>query len=481
MECRDHRHRRRNDPPPGPQRRSHQQLLTCTWSLQRAQYGEQPYWAAIALAAMLGGIGRPGGGFAFGHGSLNGVGVPRAELPGPELATPPNPAAAAIPVARITDMLLQPGMAYEFNGRHGTYPNVQLVYWAGGNPFHHHQDLNRLHAAWQKPQTIIVHESWWTPTARRADIVLPATTTLERNDVGGSSRDPFIFAMHRAIAPIGEAKSDFDIFHALTQRLGYAEAFTEGRNEMDWCRMIYQRVLSGAARQNVSLPRFDDFWDAGFIEMPPPDEDFVLFADFRRDPIVHPLKTPSGRIEITSETIAGFGYDDCPPHPAWRAPQEWLGGAEAARWPLHLITHQPADRLHSQMDPGPVSRSNKIRGRERVRLNPEDAAQRGVASDDIVRVFNDRGSCLAAAVVEDGIMPGVVVMATGAWFDPGEAAEPERHGNPNVLTRDIGTSRLAQGPSALSALVDIERWGSALPDIQAFTAPTITSADRVSV
>ena len=214
---------------------------------------------------------------------------------------------------------------------------------------------------------------------------------------------------------------------------------------MDWCRMIYQRVLSGAARQNVSLPRFDDFWDAGFIEMPPPDEDFVLFADFRRDPIVHPLKTPSGRIEITSETIAGFGYDDCPPHPAWRAPQEWLGGAEAARWPLHLITHQPADRLHSQMDPGPVSRSDKIRGRERVRLNPEDAAQRGVRATNR-RVFNDRGSCLAAAVVEDGIMPGVVVMATGAWFDPGEAAEPERHGNPECADPRHRHFALGPGP-----------------------------------
>jgi biotin/methionine sulfoxide reductase len=452
-------------------------LITCAWSLQRAHRGEQPYWAAIALAAMLGGIGLPGGGFAFGHGSLNGVGVPRADLPGPEIDMPANPSGKSIPVARIADMLLQPGAPYEFNGRRDAYPDIRLIYWAGGNPFHHHQDLNRLRKAWQKPETIIVHESWWTPTARHADIVLPATTTLERNDVGGSSRDPYIFAMHRAIDPVGDARSDFDIFAALAERLGYAHAFTEGRGEMEWCRTIYERVRTGAARKNVTLPSFEDFWREGFVELPPPDEDFVLFEDFRRAPDLHPLKTPSGRIEIVSEKIAGFGYMDCPPHPAWIAPDEWLGSDAASQWPLHLITHQPAGRLHSQMDPGPVSRGSKVKDREQIRLNPRNAAERGIDSGDIVRVFNARGACLAAALLDDSVMPGVAVMATGAWFDPApETGAPERHGNPNVLTRDIGTSRLTQGPSALSALVEIERWTAPLPPVRAFTPPEFAPA-----
>ena len=207
-------------------------MITCAWSLQRAHHGEQPYWAAIVLAAMLGGIGLPGGGFAFGHGSTNGIGVPRIDVPGPELPLPLNPARTVIPVARMADMLLDPGARYAFNGRQYTYPDVKLIYWAGGNPFHHHQDLNRLARAWQKPETVVVHDSWWTPTVRHADIVLPATTTLERNDVGGSSRDPFILAMHRAIDPVGEARNDFDIFRALARRLGYEAAFTEGRDEM---------------------------------------------------------------------------------------------------------------------------------------------------------------------------------------------------------------------------------------------------------
>jgi biotin/methionine sulfoxide reductase len=451
-------------------------MITCTWSLQRAHHGEQPYWAAIALAAMLGGIGLPGGGFAFGHGSLNGVGVPRANAPGPEISLPANPAKSAIPVARIADMLLDPGGAYEFNGRSGVYPDIKLVYWAGGNPFHHHQDLNRLRRGWQKPETIIVHDSWWTPTARHADIVLPATTSLERNDVGGSSRDPFVFAMHRAIAPIGEARSDFDIFRALAGRLGYEEAFTEGRDEMAWCRSIYEGMRAGAAKNNVALPEFASFWAEGFAELPQPAEDFILFDEFRRDPEHHPLRTPSGKIEIASETIGGFGYTDCPSHPAWLAPAEWLGSSLVERWPLHLVTHQPADRLHSQMDPASVSRGNKVHGREQIRIHPQDADKRGIKTGDIVRVFNDRGACLAAAHVDDAMAAHVVMMATGAWFDPSDAGDDlERHGNPNVLTLDVGTSRLTQGPSALSALVDIERWSDPLPPIQIWNPPAIAS------
>lgn len=448
--------------------------ITCSWSLQRAHRGEQPYWAAIALAAMLGDIGLPGGGFGFGHGSLNGVGIPRINLPGPEISTPPNPARAAIPVARIADMLLHPGMEYEFNGRRDVYPDVQLIYWAGGNPFHHHQDLNRFRRAWQKPQTIIVNECLWTPTARHADIVLPATMTLERNDVGGSSRDPFVFAMHKAVETLGEAKDDFVIFRELAHRLGYEEAFTEGRTEMDWCRWIYAKLHDTAAQNQITLPDFDTFWTKGAVELPPPSEDFVLFDAFRRDPDRYPLKTPSGRIEITSATVGGFGYEDCPDHPAWLPPVEWLGSPAVERWPLHLITHQPVGRLHSQLDPGPVSLAGKVSGHEAVRLHPAEAARRQVHDGDVVRVFNDRGACLAGLIVDDGVMMGVAVMATGAWYDPGKTSDdPERHGNPNVLTVDVGSSRLTQGPSALTALVDVERWSGPAEAVQIFRDPVL--------
>lgn len=450
-------------------------MISAAWSLQRAHHGEQPYWMLITLAAMLGQIGLPGGGFGFGHGSMDGTGNPRPEGAAPEMPLGANPAQRAIPVARVADMLLHPGAEFDFNGRRERYPEVKLVYWAGGNPFHHHQDLNRLRAAWARPETIVVHDIWWTATARRADIVLPATTALERNDVGGSSRDRYIIGMHKAIEPIASSRGDFDILRELGGRLGCEQAFTEGMDEMQWVRAIYERARHSNERAGIALPQFEDFWERGYAELPRPQEDFVLFADFRADPDAHPLKTPSGRIEIFSERIEGFAYDDCPPHPAWLPPMEWLGADAAQRFPLHLVSNQPPDRLHAQMDPGPVSQANKIAGREKLRLNPRDAAARGLADGDVVRIHNGRGACLAGVEIDAGVLPGVIVMATGAWYDPSGADEGhlERHGNPNVLSFDLGTSKLAQGPSALSVLVEVEKWTGPVPRMRGHEPPEI--------
>lgn len=446
-------------------------FITTAWSLQRSRYGEQPFWMAIVLSAMLGQVGMPGGGFGFGHGSMNGVGNPRLDVPAPEVPMGVNPAKSSIPVARIADCLLMPGAEYDFNGARRKYPDVRLVYWAGGNPFHHHQDLNRLNAAWQRPETVIVHESQWTPTARRGDIVLPATMMVERNDVGGSSRDDFVLAMHRAIDPVGKARNDFDIFRELAARLGTEQAFTEGRGEQAWLQHIYAGVRKGAEKSGVALPPFEEFWAQGYARLPEPKTSFVLYDEFRADPASNPLATPSGRIEIFSERIAAFGYDDCPPHPTWLARPEWLGGQGAASYPLHLISNQPYDRLHSQGDAGVVAQAHKVAGRERIRIHPEDARARGIAAGDVVRVFNDRGACLAGAVIDDGVMRGVAIMSMGAWFDPSVAGDLDRAGNANVLTPDVGTSRLAQGSSAQSALVEIERFCADVPSVEVYSAP----------
>jgi biotin/methionine sulfoxide reductase len=198
-----------------------------------------------------------------------------------------------------------------------------------------------------------------------------------------------------------------------------------------------------------------------------------LYGEFRADPEAHPLKTPSGRIEIFSERIAGFGYDDCPGHPVWRAPREWLGSPRAQKFPLHLLSSQPATRLHSQLDDALVSRAAKVAGREPLWLHSRDAAARGIRDGDVVRVFNERGACLAGALLTDSIRPDVVLIQTGAWYDPLDPTDPfslDKHGNPNVLTHDLGTSRLSQGPAAQSVLVEVERATEA-PPVTAFDPP----------
>ncbi|WP_241825326.1 molybdopterin guanine dinucleotide-containing S/N-oxide reductase [Micromonospora sp. CB01531] len=454
---------------------AHRTLISATWSLQRADHGEQPFWMAIALAAVLGQIGLPGGGFGFAYGDAASIGHRRYPFPAPALPTGPNPTDSWIPVARIVDMLLNPGGGYDFDGERRRYPDIRLVYWAGGNPFHHHQDLNRLVEGWRRPETVIVHEPWWTPTARYADIVLPATTTLERNDLGASSRDRFLLAMHQVVPPRGQARNDHDIFVDLAGRLGFRETFTEGRDELGWIRHLYARTRTAAAGQGITLPDFDTFWRDGQAEIPA-SGGRVLLGDFRADPVGRPLRTPSGRIELWSQTIADFGYDDCPPHPAWLEPREWLGADLATRYPLHLVSNQPRTRLHGQLDMGRVSRASKIEGREPCRMHPADAAERGIGDGDVVRVHNDRGACLAGVRLDPAVRRGVLQLSTGAWYDPlrpGVLGALDVHGNANTLTADHGTSRLGQGPSAHSALVEVEVFTGPLPPITVFEPPPL--------
>jgi biotin/methionine sulfoxide reductase len=430
-------------------------LITVAWSLQRGEHGEQPYWMSAVLAAMLGQIGLPGGGVGYGYGAIGGVGKSLIGLRGMTFSQGRNPVRKVIPVARIGNMLRNPGQMYDFNGRREPYPDIRLIYWAGGNPYHHHQDLNALHEAWQTPETIIVNEPWWTATAKRADIVFPATTPYEREDIGRSALDDYLFYMPQLILPVGAARDDYAIFAGLAERLGVGEAFTEDRGADDWIKLLYSEYRDLAAVTGVEVPDLDTLKQRNWVRLPiraeGPNRSF--FAPFRDDPEASPLPTPSGRIEIFSETIEGFGYEDCPGHPVWLPPAEWLGAATEAA-PLHLVSPQPGDKLHSQLESAladvPGARP------ETLAIHPDDAKGRDIRSGDLVRVFNARGACRARASVTEDVLPGVVALPTGAWFgDPGGNIDPD--GNPNVLTRDVGTSRLGQGCSAHTALVDVRR------------------------
>ncbi|MGB5869981.1 MAG: molybdopterin-dependent oxidoreductase, partial [Albidovulum sp.] len=445
-------------------------MISVSWSLTRQDHGEQPYWAAITLAAMLGQIGLPGGGFGFGYSAMNYIGGTFTAIPGASFPQGVNPVKTFIPVARITDMLMKPGERFEFDGGQYEYPDIRLVWWAGGNPFHHHQDLNLMMQAWQKPDTIIANEWCWNPLAKRADIVLPCTTPLEREDIAMTPRDPYVVAMAKLTEPYGQARDDYDIFAGIAEAMGIRDAFTEGRSGQEWRRRIYDQTITLARDAGIDMPDYDSFRAMGWFRLDDPAEPVVMLRDFRADPEAHPLATPSGRIEIFSQTVADFGYDDCPGHPVWQEPYEWLG--KVGQWPLHLISNQPKDKLHSQIDHGSVSKAKKVAGREPLHIHPGDAAARGVKDGDVVRVFNARGACLGGVVIDAAIRPGVVQMSTGAWYDPDETGLC-KHGNPNVLTRDKGTSKLGQGPTAHSCLVEVELFTDVPPPVTAHAPPGI--------
>ncbi|SOJ54853.1 Dimethyl sulfoxide/trimethylamine N-oxide reductase [Mycobacterium simulans] len=446
-------------------------LITTSLSLQRAEHGEQTVWMGATLAAMLGQIGLPGGGFGHCY-SANGVGNAPVTCSLPALPQGNNPVSTFIPVAAISELLDRPGEQLPYNGRLLDLPDIKVVYWAGGNPFHHHQNLPRLRRALARVDTIVVHEQFWTAMAKHADIVVPTTTSFERDDFAASKNDPMLTAMPALVPRYANARDDYDTFSALAHRLGFGERFTEGRTVREWLAYIYEKWSAGL---DFAVPSFAEFWRAGQLRLPT-KTGLTWFSDFRADPLASPLGTPSGRIEIFSETIDGFGLPDCGGHPSWYEPKEWLGGPRAGLYPLHLIANQPRTRLHSQLDHGAASMDSKIHGREPIRINPKDADARELNNGDIVRVFNDRGACLAGVVVDDGLRPQVVQLSTGAWFDPADPSDPDSmcvHGNPNALSNDSGTSSLAHGSTGQHVLVQVEKFTGELPPLRAHEPPPL--------
>lgn len=447
-------------------------MISVGAGVQRTDFGEQPMWMAITLAAMLGQIGLPGGGYTVGYGVNANIGNIERLFRWGTLPQGRNPIDNFIPVAMISEMLLNPRGTYQHQGQERTFPDARLVWWAGGNPFHHHQDLNRLHAAFQTPETIIVNELNWTATARHADIVLPIAAAQERTDFGAGKSDNALVPMPQLVTPPGDARVEYDIYADLAERLGDANAFTEGKTHGEWLREIWDITRERGQEKNISLPNWDTFLAGDVIDLPDPSPNQVFLADFRADPVAAALPTPSGLIELYSETIAGFELPDCAGHASWFPSRDRASDPDGA-FPFALLSGQPKTRLHSQLDNGAYSLSHKIAGREPVLIHPDDALVCGIGEGDVVELFNARGRCLAGAKVTDEIMQGCLFLWTGAWFDPDFDAPQarDRHGNPNVLTHDLRTSSLTQSPAAHSTMVQMRRFAGTLPEIQAHVPP----------
>ena len=380
-----------------------------------------------------------------------------------------------IPVARFTDMLLQPGGTVPYNGRTLVYPDIRLVYWAGGNPFHHHQDLNRLMQAWRKPETIVFHEQFWTPAARMADIVLPATTSLERDDIGYGSREPYLIAMKKAREPVGEARDDYWIFAELAERLGQGEAYTEGRDTMAWLRHLYELSRAKSADAGVALPAFDEFWQAGIAEakgetrepvhaggLPRRSRRNIRSRRRRARSRSSPRRSPRSATTIARAM-----------RPGWSPPNGWAPRRPSAIRCTCCRTSRPTSCTAS-------STTARIRAPPRSRAasrspciptTPPRAASPTAtwcASSTTAAPAWRRRSC------RDRIRRGVVRLSTGAWFDPADSGsnQPlEKHGNPNALTLDIGASKLSQGCIAQTCLVEIERFDAPAPAVTAHRLP----------
>lgn len=436
--------------------------ITVAYALQRSRYGEEPVWMALVLAAMLGHWNAPGGGFSYSLGSMGGTGKPPLDVPLPSLPQGENRVGDFIPVARITDLLTRPGEAYTYKGETRHYADIRLVYWAGGNPFHHHQNLSVLAQAFTRPDTVIVHDSVSTATTRYADIVFPATLTAEREDIGAAGNDPFLVPMQRLAAPLPGARDDYEIFADLARRLDCEEKFCEGRTSREWQQALYARTQKALEKRKLPAPDFETFMAGEVVDLPVSDAPSRM-ERFHLDPIANPLETKSGKIEIWSDDVAASGL---PPHPAWVEPDEWLGGALAASHPFQLVANQPKGKLHSQLDFGRTSMSGKSNGRDVARLNADDASRLGIGAGDVIRIWNGRGGLLAVAAPDAGVMPSVIQLSTGAWYAPVELPGYGLtcvNGNPNAVTSDAGASGLSQGCTGQLCLVSAEKFAGEPP------------------
>ena len=181
-------------------------------------------------------------------------------------------------------MLLNPGRAYKYNGEDRVFPDIRMVWWAGGSPFHHHQDLRRLHKAFRHPEVIIVNELNWTSTARHADIVLPVVAPQERTDFGGGKSDNTLVPMPASADPPGKARAEFDIYADLAERLGTAEPFTEGLDANGWLRLIWDQTQKTATAFAECVPDWQTFINGGVVELKDPSPTQVFMAEFRENP-----------------------------------------------------------------------------------------------------------------------------------------------------------------------------------------------------
>ncbi|WP_415184489.1 molybdopterin-dependent oxidoreductase [Phaeovulum sp.] len=427
------------------------------WSLQRAHHGEMTHWAIINFAALTGKIGKPGEGVGFswhyGCGGMpqSGKATPVGLSQGKNLVTE-----YIVPASRITEALENPGAEIIYNGNVRKYPTTKMIYNAGNNFMSHQQDTNRLIRALGTVETIVSQDVWWTAATRWADIVLPASSTLERDDisVGGTYSNDRIYAMKKVIEPVAESRSDFDIFADLADLMYKRSQFVEDQQYEEYIDIIKQAYSRTTASETTP---FEEFWEKGYAWQKAPEaaRAWVRHGDFYTDPEKNKLHTRSGKIEMFCDTIAEMNLEDCPGMPTWLEPAEYLGNAQEGQ--LHMVSPHPWFRLHSQMGNSERLRDlYMIQGREPVRINSEDAAERGIANGDLVEIYNDRGAVIAGAVVSDEIMPGVISIYEGGWPQLDSKGRCNS-GLANFLTSSQKSSGLSQATTANTCLVSIKK------------------------
>ncbi len=436
----------------------------------RSAYGEQFNRAAATLTAMTGNLGIAGGSAGCGpqqvrdpaiklhafegvHRQLGGGGNP-LDLVSPlrndsveyqhkkrrkDFSTPypghfyvGGPSSAYLNRVRVADAILK--------GKSGGYPaDYKLLYLVTINYLNQYGNTNKIAEAMKKLEFVVVHEQFMTATAKFADIILPQNTIFERNDITTCAFLPFYGHREKAIESIGESKSMFEIATGLAAKLGISD-FSK-KTEEEWLR--------DAVKGIDEIKDYDTFKKEGIQRVK--QGSVIAFNKQINDPEKYPFRTPSGKVEIYSESLANMENPKIPPIPTYIETWENREDPLSKKYPIQLTTSHYWRRTHSRFDNVPWMRELEAQS---VFMNRVDAQPRGIENGDRVRVFNDRGQTILVASVTERIMPGVVDIPEGAWYDPDENGV-DRGGCPNVLLNDVPSPGGALCTN--TALVQVER------------------------
>ncbi len=429
------------------------------YGMQRRAYGEQVVRAGCVLAAITGNVGIRGG-WASGLG----LQAPDGGALWSVFPTGENPIKASIPVFLWTEACLRGKRLTEAEGVMGVRQldnDIKLIYAVATNCLiNQHADINRTAEILRdesRVELIVVQDNFLTPTARFADVILPACTQFETWGVeDGWKYGDEVILQPKLVEPPGECKSDYQICSELADRLGIGAAFRLGRDERAWtefCLDEFRRL------RFPELPSLDEFLTLNLGAWTRPAVNpAIAFEDFRRDPEKYPLDTPSGKIEIFSKQL--FDKNDPERIPAVpKYIQEWESPSilEKEGWvdyPLQAIGHHTLHRVHSTHDNNDLLEEAFP---QRVFMNPLDAEARGICDGDEVRVFNSRGALVLPCRITPRIIPGVVDIPQGAWYDPDKKGD-DMGGCINVLTSARWTP-FAFGSAQHTLMVDVTRAG----------------------
>jgi len=443
--------------------------LMAGWGPARTALGEQYSRAANVLCAITGNIGINGGyasGFMRAYYSRETVSSTRKKKTGPmkqeekkeiekkptprgnpiDFRAPPrkdalhklrggtNPASTRIHFNEYYDAILQ--------GRKGGYPaDLKMAYIAAENRLNQYSNVNKGIKALKSLEFIVVHEQFMTPTAKFADILLPVNTFMERNDIAvpwlGS---PYYIYLNKAIDSLYESKSDLEICKELSKKLGI---------EPGLLNLPEDQILRIFTSPRKDIKSYDEMKRDGFYKVKV-DETFVAFKEQIADLENNPFPTLSGKIEIYCEHMAELDIPNMPPIPKYLSHEEHYDAPLAKKYPLQLLTPHNKRRTHSSISMIPWLEEVEP---HMVWINPIDAELRRIEHGDLVDIFNDRGRVRIPANVTERVIPGVVVIYQGAWYNPNEEGV-DVGGCGNVLTKD---SRSPGGAFPMnSALVQVK-------------------------